>query len=713
MGYFFAERKDGKTEFQFSYNTSTFPWKNVSRETLHERKRSCFKDFGTLDIESTTISNTARPFGFMYHWQGCISGICLDGRTWSDFKHFLVDLLTHLRPSEECPYIIFIHNFSFEFQWFRQLFDPDTFGEMEVFAPQRRKPLTVRLACGLEFRCSYKLTNMSLYKFTTTEYGNEYIKSDGDLDYSITRYPDTPLTDLEYSYCMNDVLALYHAIHAKLRNDNDTLLTMPLTSTGYVRRDCRARCKKDPEYRKLFTRNVMVPKVYTLLKDAGRGGDTGANRYLAGARIADVDSFDVTSSYPYQLLAKKFPMSRFYLYSDSCTLDELNTLCQSKAVLFRIGFGNIRIKQSAVDAYLPVSKAQSLIDYKQANGRLLRAKEAIYTLTEIDWEIIQSLYEWDVLYLGEVYTAKKDYLPKPIFDTVFEYFKQKCELAIKRDSYPKGSPEYIYYQYLYAKSKNKLNGIFGMCYTDPVRAINSIDEDGNWLPPEEPDIKTALDEFYNSYNSFLVYAWGVWTTAHARHHLQKLLQLTGEQTIYWDTDSSKAHITPDILSSIHESNLLIQKKCLERGAYYEHGKPSDSDYKIFFLGVYEHETVDGSYKEFKTLGAKKYAYTDSNGTLHCTISGVAKSTSLSHPDGARELKNLDNFKLGFIFKESGGKTLYYNQQPFHTENINGHTVELGDNIAIVTSTYRIGITREYAEVLGYSVINNEIYEENY
>lgn len=711
MGYFFAERKDGKTEIQLSHSVSTFPWSNVSRETLAERKRQCFADFGTFDIESTTINDPERPYGFMYHWQACISGHCVYARTWEDFKRFLTDLINTLHPSEECPYIIFIHNLSFEFQWIRQLLDEETFGEMEVFAPQRRKPLTVRLSCGLEFRCSYKLTNMSLYKFTTTEYGNNYIKSDGDLDYSITRYPDTPLTDLEYSYCMNDVFALYHAIHAKLRNDGDTLLTLPLTSTAYVRRDCRKRCRADKNYRKIFTRNVMSPAVYTLLKEAGRGGDTGANRYLAGAVISDVDSFDVTSSYPYQLLTQKFPTSRFYLYSDSVTLEELDTLCEEKAVLFRVGFGNIRIKPDSVDAYLPTSKALSLLEYRQANGRLLRAKEAIYTITEIDWVIIKDLYEWDTLYLGEVYTAKKDYLPQPIRDTVYDYFKKKCELAILRDQYDENTEQYAYYNYLYAKMKNKLNGIFGMCYTDPVRDVNTIDKEGNWST-EKADVKEALEEFYDSYNSFLVYAWGVWTTAHARNHLQKLLHLTGEQTIYWDTDSSKAHITPDILTSIHEANRTIQKLCISHGAYYEHGNPSDADYKIFYLGVYEHETSKGSYKEFKTLGAKKYAYTDAKNNLHCTISGVAKSSSPSHPDGARELKTLSNFKIGFIFKEAGGKTLYYNQQPFHTTTINGHTVEIGDNIAMVDSTYKIGITREYAEVLGYSVIDGEIYEDS-
>lgn len=652
----------------------------------------------------------------MYHWQADISGILVYGRAWSDFIDFMKRLIQYLGTSKECPYIIYVHNLSFEFQWIRQLFDVETFGEMEVFAPQRRKPLTVRLECGLEFRCSYKLTNMSLYKFTTTEYGNPYIKSDGDLDYSITRYPDTPLTDLEFSYCMNDVLSLYTAIHAKMCNDDDDLLTIPLTSTSYVRRECRARCKDDPQYRKLFTRNVMTPKVYGLLKDTARGGDTGANRYLAGAVIADVDSFDVTSSYPYQMLTQEYPISRFYKYSDSCTLEELNALCQKKAVLFRVGFGKLRIKPETVDAYLPTSKAQSLINYKQANGRVLTAAEAIYTFTEIDWSIVQSLYEWDTLYLGEVFTAKKAKLPKPIRDTVFVYFKQKCELAVKRDSFPEDSETYAYYNYLYAKSKNKLNGIFGMCYTDPVRDENLVLEDGTWTT-ETADVKASLEEFYNSYNSFLVYAWGVWTTAHARAHLQRLITLTGEQTMYWDTDSSKAHITPAILTAINEENERIRNICIQHGAYYIHdetcadGRSTKSTPKTFYLGVYEHETAKGSYQYFKTLGAKKYAYTDSKGRLHCTISGVAKSRSPLHPDGARELKHLDNFKLGFIFHEAGGKTLYYNQQPFSVSTINGHTVELGDNIAMVDSTYRIGVTREYAEILGYSVIDGKVYDK--
>lgn len=707
LGYFFAERKDGKTELRHAYHCTDFPFKEVSLDTISvthgARKKTVFNDFGTFDIESTTLPRT--PTAFMYHWQMCVSGILVYGRTWSEFRSFMGTLNGTLHAHTDAAYIIYVHNLAFEFHWIRQLFPEDVYGKLEVFAPQRRKPLTLRLPCGIEFRCSYKLTNMSLYRFTTSEYNNDYIKSDGDLDYNTIRYPDTPLTDLEFSYCMNDVLSLYTAIHAKMENDNDTLLTIPLTSTSYVRRECRARCRADKTYRNLFNRCIMTPTVYNLIKDASRGGDTGANRYLAGAIIPDVDSFDVTSSYPFQMLTKEYPISRFYLHSTEPTLEDVETISQKKACLFRIGFKNLRIKPEAVDAYLPTSKSLGLIKYKQANGRVLSAEQAVYTVTEVDWSIIKDTYDWDELYLGELYTAKRGNLPKPIRETVIHYFVEKCKLAIKRDSYAEDSEDYEYYNYLYAKMKNKLNGIFGMMFTDPVRDIITVNDAGIWKV-DKANIPTALEDFYDSYNSFLVYAWGVYTTAHARRHLQDLLHLTGEQTIYWDTDSSKAHITPEILTAIKKANEHIIEICKKHDAYYIDRKTK----RAFYLGVYEHETAKASYANFKTLGAKKYAYTDRKNRLHCTISGVAKSRSPLHPDGARELRSIEKFRIGFIFHESGGKTLYYNHAPFHTETINGHAVEVGDNVAMVDSTYRIGVTREYAEVLGYSVVDGKVYD---
>ena len=142
-----------------------------------------------------------------------------------------------------------------------------------------------------------------------------------------------------------------------------------------------------------------------------------------------------------------------------------------------------------------------------------------------------------------------------------------------------------------------------MMYTDPVQEENTLNENGEWIV-NTPDTAEALEKFYRSRNSFLYYAGGVWCTAHARKHLQQLLDLTGEATIDCDTDSSRA-VGADI-EAIEKVNREIADLARERGAYASVGG------KDYYMGVYEHENKE-PIKEFKTLGAKKYAYVDNKG----------------------------------------------------------------------------------------------------
>ena len=218
-----------------------------------------------------------------------------------------------------------------------------------------------------------------------------------------------------------------------------------------------------------------------------------------------------------------------------------------------------------------------------------------------------------------------------------------------------------------------------------------------WDEKRPDKISDALAEYRRNRNNFLYYPWGVWTTAYARMHLHSLINIIGETSIYWDTDSDKANVTPEILKAIEEANEKIRRICDDRGAYV------DMPYGREYLGIYEHETSKGAYRRFKTLGAKKYAYEDHTGKLHLTVSGVNKT------HGAAELESLENFKPGFVFHRAGGLTLHYNHAPLSTTMIEGTNYTLGkpfltgDNIGMEDSTYMLGVTQEYAEMLGLNI----------
>ena len=96
-----------------------------------------------------------------------------------------------------------MHNLSYEFTFLSGIYH---FKPEEVFAVDKRAILKCTMFNKLEYRCSYRLSNMSLLEFTKAEnvehrkYSEKY-----DFDYNIIRYPWTPLDSDELLYCQNDV----------------------------------------------------------------------------------------------------------------------------------------------------------------------------------------------------------------------------------------------------------------------------------------------------------------------------------------------------------------------------------------------------------------------------------------------------------------------------------------------------------------------------
>ena len=89
-------------------------------------------------------------------------------------------------------------------------------------------------------------------------------------------------------------------------------------------------------------------------------------------------------------------------------------------------------------------------------------------------------------------------LPQAMIDVTMDYYRKKTEL--------KGvAGQEVYY----TKAKNKLNSIYGMCATNPVRT--SLVFNGNDFEVKEVDEKTELKKANSK--AFTVFAWGCWCTA--------------------------------------------------------------------------------------------------------------------------------------------------------------------------------------------------------
>ena len=615
-----------------------------------------------FDIETSRLPDIEQSV--MYIWQFQIDLLCtVVGRTWDEYREFVSMLNSHA-PAD---LIVFIHNASYEWQFLKAIFD---FKSDEIFAMDTRKVLKFKHG-KLEYRCSWLQSNMNLAKFTET-FGAEHEKLSG-FDYEKIRYPWTPLSNSELAYCVHDVQGLVEAMRNRMKKDKDTVYTLPLTSTGYVRRDVRKSVQMFLPHDWL---EGILPDLeqYDALLEAFRGGNTHANRYYTGEILHHVESWDRSSSYPDVQCNCKFPVSAFQK-AERITDDTLQDMMErNKAVLMRCRFEGVSLADPFYGCpYMSVSKVRNASGIVDDNGRILAATYFECTLTDIDYRIMQDVYVWNSCTVLELWTARYGKLPKAITDPTKRYYKNKTSL--------KGSAGD---EYLYMKSKNMLNSVYGMSAQRPVRL--PIVYDGlNFYEDKKADRRALLIK--SNKHAFQSYAFGVWVTAWARYRLHEGIQIVGtDNFVYCDTDSVKYIDRGNVSWSAY--NEQRKKDSLKSGAYAD-----DMDGVRHYMGVYEH---DGSYEKFKTLGAKKYCYTDEKG-LHLTVAGVNKKK------GVKELEKMggiDAFQEGIVFRDAGGTESVYNdiEKPFEIER-DGHKILVTSNLTIRPSTYTLSITDDYRQIL--------------
>lgn len=657
----------GKEQIQTEtvYNIEDFPYKKfLGIETVRGKHGSMLNIPAAFDIETTTVSDTQYPYAFMYQWQFCIDDTVVFGRTWEEYCEFIGRLHHELGLSKNTRLPVYVHNLSFEFQFLKSFFD-----FQDVFARETREPIRAA-SNGIEYRCSYYLSNMTLDKFCKNTENVIHYKMTDTYNYKLYRTPNTKLTEEELAYCYNDVRGLCECIKEKLKQD--TVLSIPMTSTGYVRRDYRKAVLKNPRNRKLIIDTALEPELYIMCREAFRGGDVHANYRYTGQILEDVRSFDKQSSYPASMMMDQYPMTKFMEVSASKFHRVLN---RGYACIFRCMMRNVRFKMHTGDPYIDIAHCRNYKNIVNDNGRVLSADFLEITITDIDFKIITSCYSFKELYIKDLYISKYDYLPEEFRAELMFYFTGKCEL--------KGVPGK---EYEYAKFKEKVNSSYGMMVTDIAQ--DTIDYvDGEWVT-EPCDIAESLMNYYKNRNSFLAYQWGVWVTANARKRLYDLILRYGTDHVYNDTDSVKG--LGDHIEDIEELNRKIRYEA-------EHAPiPAVAHVgeKSFVLGEWED---DGHYDRFRTWGSKKYCSEDDNGKISLTVAGLSKKL------GALEIQNsggISEFKLGKTFTNSGRLTAYYNdEKPHYITGRDGSKILTGSNVALVDTTYTLGVTNEYRELI--------------
>lgn len=616
-----------------------------------------------FDIETTRLEEIEQSV--MWIWQMALApDLCIVGRTWDEF----IDMISRIREAVGNRVLVcYVHNLSYEFQFLAGVME---FKTKDVFAIKSRKVLKARFG-PIEFRCSYLHSNMSLEKYLESM-RVEHKKL--TMDYTVRRYPWSSVSAADLAYCVNDVCGLVEAIRREMELDDDTLLTIPLTSTGYVRRDAKRVMHHSRQHIQ-----TIIPDydTFVMLRQAFRGGNTHANRHYAGYILEDVKSYDRSSSYPDVLVNCKFPMSPWYDHGYQRPDQVAELLSSGKALLMRIALAHVQLRDDMEPCpYLPRDKCQKCINAACDNGRVLSADYVEIVVTDIDWRIINRQYVADSYVFMDIRSSRYGYLPRGLRDLNIEYYRAKTGL--------KGDPDS---EYFYMKSKNKLNSIYGMTAQNPLRDLieyqaANVENNGGFV--ESPAGQEEYDKLHN--RMWTSYAFGVWVTAWARWRLQQGIDLAGYGFVYADTDSVK--YIGDI--DWTDYNQRRKRDSLESGAYAD-----DRRGVRHYMGIYE---AEDPYKRFRTWGAKKYAYEDPAGNLHVTVSGVSKKL------GGQELAaagGLEAFAPGFVFRLAGGVELRYNDIVNKVLNIDGHDLRISRNVVIRDSTYALGITSEYQDLIKY------------
>lgn len=678
-------------------------------------------DYICLDTET---SKTDVATGWVYQWAICIKQrIFVYGRKPSELIDLLIKLSEHYELSDTKKIIIYIHNAAYDFSYLKlylMKLDPT----LDVLAIDNHSVLTIDMI-GFRIICSYKLTNLSL-AVLSDKYAQKYIKAVGEIDYSLIRYQDSELTDNDWLYMFSDVASQYDGVKQYLLMNNYKFCAdAPFTSTGFVRVACRKASRADDNWRSQFEAMELDLEQYRLCRQAFMGGIcicsflysgvtirtlAGKCRYqnTNGDQVIIENSLglghkDFTSSYPARQCLDSMPTGKPMNYGEIKSRAEFERLMKKYHCVFMLQMEDVDIKRGVTAPYIPSSKCLAPKGILKINGKVVKAKSLTIAVTEIDYKWIRRQYIAKKVRIFNMICFKRGKMPKWLKSEIMYYFTNKCTL---KDTEP----------VLYAKSKNLLNGIYGMTATSIIRPEYKIclqaddkHKAGEIYHYIADDIdaadSVALRKYYKSHNSFMPYQYSLYTTAHARDALMTMIEASGDgdgyidkdnpenddltevykNFLYCDTDSVFYIKTPENEKRMKDYEDYCIEKAYKGGAYV-----GDS-----FLGA---PTNEPAIRAFRGLHSKCYAMEEYSKkkrryVLNVVIAGIPKrSIKWLSGEGfvmpysktnAEELGEIDNLKDGFIFEHCGGtRCVYNNERDIGIENINGHVTEIATSAVI-------------------------------
>lgn len=611
-----------------------------------------------LDIETSHNHDPENPICWIVSIQVLFDDAYHLFRTPEEFIEYISDLSKRMKLSTERRLVIYIHNASYDLSYLLPYIQKYYPGKEERHCIMHGEHKIIQYyQGGLEFRCSYLLSGVSLERWSK-EMNVEHQKQVGLYDYDAIIYQDSELDLQSLTYDEYDVLAMQECFDKQLDAHGDYIASVPLTSTGYARRYLRNKCEADRYYRQeYFLDNRLNLDSMVMCLDGYAGGYTHNNRYKKskvqisytynnGKLKGNIKHRDFRSHYPSQLRTYPMPYgepelyydirdheSYFALHNHDIGIDELIDMYPEYFSMCEIEVDGMILKDMKITMpFMQVSKIplktrsdgyRMLAD----NGRLITYIGTFRTTVDnITLRILRDQYNFSYRII-QVYRFKTKPCPKPIADAIDKLFKDKSDYKILWKKYQKEYGEFhektIEAAFKLLQSKKLLNSIYGCFATSPLRDDYDIDfehynKDSGELEPfitNKCNKEKALDDYYKKRSSFLFYPVGVACTAAARYELYQYITTIGyDRVLYVDTDSIFYLTSPEIEAKVEALNAEKNKTA----PYITNIKGE----KVYY-DVFEEEP---DIIAFKGLHSKCYGYITESNEMKLVIAGVPERT---------------------------------------------------------------------------------------
>lgn len=638
------------------------------KTTKYQKKKLINTIITSFDIETTRIDDLS----FCYIWQldiymNGVHHIILD-RTLRNIVRVFSKLYVATSTKGKALLICGVHNLAYEFQFCKNLLDWEN-----VFSKENRNPITAT-ANGMYFIDTYQISHKALSKLGK-EVGVRKLTE--KFDYCVIRTSDTSMSNEEYAYCCCDVIIPVLYIQQLI---NDYLLPQkffPVTQTSKIRHIMKSEFKST--FKKAWKKTAewlgdnLYPKTFNNYKNdmkwLFRGAWTHGNPQHVGDILKEVDSYDITSSYIYTMFTDLFPMSKFK--DTELSPEEIDTSTTAFKGVFI--FYNIRAKNNIAYESCHKVSAKGVIN---DNGKVYYAREMKSYLTDVDFDLYNSHYEWDSYEVFDLQASKKARLPRYVIIPMLQAYLDKQRKKMNHETY--------------VTEKELVNSSYGMMVTKiPLTESNVVNT--QWVTVDRDD------PYSDRYRSFLSPYWGIWVTAYSRKHLFDGIDCY-KNFYYSDTDSIKGNVSYELMEKL---NKKIFENVQKSKQFYHIDNTLVDD-----LGQWDYE---GRIKLFKYLGAKRYiCYKD--GKTTATIAGCPKNEYINHYSGHMFAKQFHEFTNNFSLKSVKLRSLY-NDKTYQIE-VDGCRQEIYGCNTLLPTDFTLTMAGVYNEFIKW-LKKNKMEGKNY